>query len=657
MRLTFKNEIKKAFRRKYLIAFVLIALVLQMFLQFGRLSYIDNIENKKSLQKIEEAKVSSYVYFRQFATHGITLMFIPSYFGIFYNDSNFELLVCNTNISFIFDIDSPKKGKELFVSNSPFLNFMGISLLFIFYFGIVYGKDTTINKDYLKFLSNRSGSKKCLWFILFFRLILLNAAFLLMFVINISVLLLNNINLFQAPLVTFFWGMILLTAVSFAIGCILGTVKSNFTRNTAFFVIYVVSAILLVLLLNFFTKINSGDIKPVFEFDIENLEAVMNEEEVMLKKHGPLALNKPPTEEIIKDARKSLFKYNEKICANLDRLKSQLISKIKTRKFIASLFPTLFYFSICEDASTNSYDRFIDFFNFSLKRKQEFVQFSVDNIYPLPEPEENENPDAGMQSTGNNRDSQAAREDKSNQNDQPAQPTQNTHPVPPKIENFIKDNEDLFFAQSKLPRNFWLGSIISILWIAGFLFAAYRRTLKQIEDEPGDIRDFEVEMKSDEFNYLLTAHQGLKNQVYNYFTGNGITNIIMTLDAKVLDRKDIEFIYVYETERFLKDVDRGCLYKELMGKKMPGDVKPWEYLVKYAEDTKKILLLDNFFIGMDIKDIEEFIDEVKKKEILALYIGEDYFQAINLDDHLIFCIDDMSIPGIAEKVKAIKNKK
>jgi hypothetical protein len=90
---------------------------------------------------------------------------------------------------------------------------------------------------------------------------------------------------------------------------------------------------------------------------------------------------------------------------------------------------------------------------------------------------------------------------------------------------------------------------------------------------------------------------------------------------------------------------------------MPGDVKPWEFLIQYAANSKKILLLDNFFIGMGINDIEEFIDDVKKYEILALYIGEDYFQAINLDDHLIFCTDDMSIPGIAEKVKALKNKK
>ena len=649
MSLIFKNELKKAFKRKYTIAFVLIALLVQVFIQVGRFSYIDNIENRNSLQKVEKAKVSSYVSFRQFATHGITLMFVPSYFGILYNDSNYELLVSNVNISFIFNIYPPKKGRDLFATNSPFLNFMGIYLLFIFYFGIVYGKDTTINKDYLKFLANLSGSKKFLWFILFIRLLLFTAAFLLMFVINISVLLLNNINLFQASLMPFFLAMFLVTSFSFVIGCFLGTVKSNFRRNTAFFVIYVVSAILLVLLLNFFTKIKAGDIKPVFEFDIENLEAVMSEEEMLVKKHGVLPLNKPPSKDIKKDARQAIFNQSEKIMKNLDHLKSQLISKIKARKFVASLFPTLFYFSICEDASTNSHDRFIDFYTFSQKRKQEFVLFCVDKIYKLPDPEENENPAAGKQSTGNNRDSQTAREDKSSQIDQTAQSTQNTQPVRPKIENFIKDNEDLFFARSKLPRNFLLGSIISILWIAGFLFAAYRRTLKQIKSEPGKVKGCEVEMHSNVFNYLLTADPGIKNQVYNHFSGDGISNIKMTLDEEVLENTD--FFYVYETKRFLNDVDPGCLYKELSGEEMPDNVKPWESIVQYAAHNKKILLLDDFFNGMDLDDIDDFIEAVKKRGIIALYVGGEFFQSCHLDVDLLFCPMDLSIPGVQEKLR------
>jgi hypothetical protein len=614
MRLILKNELRKAFKMKYIIGFILIALVLQGFLQVGNLKHFDNIENRNSLQKSERAKVSYYSIYRQYATNGIILMFVPSNFGILYNDSTFDLLVSNVNMTFIFDIDLPKKGKELFATNSPFMNFMGMSLLLFFLFGIFYGIDTTINKAYLNFLSSRSGKKKALWFVIFFRLILLNAAFLLMFVINISVLLLSNVNLFRSPLLPFCWGLFFVISFSFSIGCSLGTIKSNFKRNTAFFVIYFLSVILLVLLLNFITTLNAGDIKPVFEFDNDNLKAVMLEEENMVKKHGVLPKGSIPTEEEIIDARQSLFNYNEKIQENLDGLKHKLESKIKTRKFIASLFPTLFYFSLSEDASTNGHDSFIDFYTFSKKRKQEFVLFCVDKIYPYPLPK-------GL----------------------------------PKIENFIKGNEDLFFAKSKIPRNFWLGSLLSILWIAVCLFTAYLRTLKQIKGKPGEVRDFDVNMKSDGFNYLATADEGFKSQVYNYLEGNGFTSVKITIDEKVLEPNG--FIYAYESLNFLKDIDLKVLYTELLGIKYKvgmGYLKSWKILVQAAERSNRMLVLDNFFKGLNIPEVNEIIQYIKHRGINALYIGDNLYESEKIADNLIYSEDDRSVEGIREVIDEIK---
>ena len=621
MKLIYKNELKKVFKRKYLISFLLIVLVLQVFLQFGRLSQLNNIDNRNSLQKVEGVKVSSYVYFRQFATQGITLMFVPSLFGVLFNDSNYELLVSNVNMSFTFNIYPPQRGKELFTNNSPFLNFMGVSLLLIFYFGVFYGKDTTINTDYLKTLSSLYSKRKALLSIMFFRLFILVFSVLLMMVINLLVLLLSNINLFQASLLPFFLALIFVTSFSYGVGCFLGTVRSTSKRNIAFFVIYVVSVILLALGLNFFTRIQSGDIKPVFDFDNENLKSVMDEELMLFKKYGDLPLNKDPSDEEKLDNRQSLFNFNNKIRANLDLLKAQLVSKIKARKFFAALFPTLFYFSICEDASSNSYDRFIEFFDFSKEKKEKFVLFCVDRIYPLPEPGKSSAPG----------------------------------PAQPKIENFIKGDEDLFFAESKLPRNFWLGSILSLIWIAVFLGISYRRVLNRLIGEPGEIKDFEAELNSKEFNYLLTGDQGLKNQVHNSLSGEGSTYVTLTIDGKPLEHTG--FLYVYETEKLLKDFDQGCLYKELFGQEIPGSFKPWQFLAKYSFTTKKILLLDNFFIGMDVDDIDKFIESVKSTGVKALYIGGEYFQACHLDVNMLFCPSDLSIPGIAERIRAIKKRR
>jgi len=646
MGMIFKNELKKVFKRNYVIAFVFIVLVLQLFLQVGRLSQLNNIENRNSLQKVERAKVSSYEYFRQFSTQGITLMFVPSLFGILYNDSSYELLFSNVNMSFSFNIYPPLWGKELFTNNSPFLNFMGVSLLLIFYFGVFYGKDTTIKTDYLKTLSSLYSKRKTLLIIMFFRLLILVVSVLLMMVINLIVLLISNINLFQASLLQFFWGLILVTFFSYGIGCFLGTVKGSSRRNIAFFVIYVVSVLLLALVLNFFTKINASDIQPVSEFDFENLAVVMNEESFLAKKYPVLPLNESPSNDLKRDARQSIFNESEKISKNLDLLKSQLESKIKARKFVAALFPTLFYFSICEDASSNSYDRFIEFFDFTKDKKEKFVLFCVDRIYPLPIPEKNETPAPGQQGPGVNPQVQEG------QGFQISHPKQ---PIQPKIENFIKGDEGLFFAESKLPRYFWLGSILSLLWVAGFFFASYRRSLKQLLDEPGELSDFEVEMKSDSFNYLMTADQGLKNQVNNSLTGEGISYVNITIDGNPLEHTG--FIYVYDTEKFLKDIDQKFFYTELFGQSMPGSLKPCQFLADYAARSKKILLLDNFFNGMEVDEIDDFIETVKRLNVIALYIGGEFFQACYLDVELLFCTSDLSIPSIAEKVKAINKRR
>jgi hypothetical protein len=59
---------------------------------------------------------------------------------------------------------------------------------------------------------------------------------------------------------------------------------------------------------------------------------------------------------------------------------------------------------------------------------------------------------------------------------------------------------------------------------------------------------------------------------------------------------------------------------------------------------------------MDVDDIDKFIDTVKRIGVKVLYIGGEFFQAIHLSDNFIFCARDLSIPGIAEKIRAVQKK-
>ena len=618
----FTNELKKIFTKKNLIGFIVIAVILQIFLQVGKYKYLDNIDSRNSLQKVQEARVTQYAILRQYATFGISLMFVPSQFSILYNDSTYDTMVSNVNAGSIFNIYLPKKGKELFSNNSPFMNFLGISLLMAFYFCIVFGIDTTHNIDYMKCLSSFSNPKKIFKLIVLIRIIVLNFAFLILFLINMLLLLIDHINLFRLYLLPIFWGLFLVITSAFSIGCILGRVKLNSRRNIAFFLIYIVAVLLLPMFLNFVTMLKAENIKPVFEFEYDNLTVVMAEEKKLIEKHGVLKPGEIPTKEIIIDARKSIIDQAKELSINEEKLKNELKHRIKNKKIIASLFPVLFYLSINEDIATNGNESFIDFYTFSKQKKLDFVSFCVDRLYPL-----SGDPQVEMKDKDGNL----------------------------KVENFIKGDEYFFFARSKLPAYFWQGSLISLLWIAALLAVAYRKSLKGLKGKPGKVEDFDVEMKSGEFNYLLTADEGLKNRVYNYLAGERTGERSGSLTVKIDNEEAVpgNFIYLYKPGKFHCDVDKTTLQKALMGNEAGTNLHIWQFLVRYAADSGKILVLDNSFVGLKIKEVKDIIKEIGRRNAKTLYMGENIYEAEMLADNLIFSEEDESIEGIKAIVETV----
>ena len=98
---------------------------------------------------------------------------------------------------------------------------------------------------------------------------------------------------------------------------------------------------------------------------------------------------------------------------------------------ISSFFPNLLYFSICEEVSSHGGLSYIDFYSFSQYRKEQFIDFYVRKMY------------SGQNKTDG------------------------------KIENFIKNDQDLFFAKSRLPINFYQGVIFTLIYILIFLMISY----------------------------------------------------------------------------------------------------------------------------------------------------------------------------------------
>jgi len=546
-------------------------------------------------------------------------MFIPSPFSILYNDSNYDLLLSNVNISLTNSIYSPMKGQKLFSSISSITNFMFFLLLFIFYFCITYGEKTASNLDYQRFLSSLSNKKSVFWISILFHLILLNITFLILLTLNLAVLLIDNINLFQYHFLTICWGSFLIIDFAFAIGYILGGIKGKFKRFALFFLIYFVSVILLPLLIYLFTHLRAINLKPVFEYDLNNLKTVMMEEKKLIEKHGIRKAGDQMTDKIVDDSRHAIFNCLEKIRDNEDQLKYQLEQRVNEKKMLSALFPVLFYLSICESTSTNDGESFIQFYTFSLQKKQEFTKFCVKKIYPLIPPEPEIKPDLFSM---------------------------------PKVESFINGDEDLFFAQSKSPAFFWEGSLISLFWITVLLIIAYHGYLKKLKDNSNTITNFDIEMKIEEFNYLLTADENLKNQVFNHLTGTGDNSLSIKANDKDIESGNT--IYLYQMKKFLNDIHTDTLYRELFREKNITHQKTWRFLIHYAAQKKKIIIMDKSFVGLKIKEVKSIIKEIKRNHVLALYMGDNIYEGEMLGDNLIFSEEDDSIDGIKAIVETVK---
>jgi hypothetical protein len=623
----FALELKRSLCKRNIIAIVVFAIVLQFFLQVGRHKYIDVIDSSNSLQEIERAKVSQYSLYRQYGGYGITLMFISSNFSVLYNDPIFERLLSNVNTSSTLNIYKPFKGSNYFIDKSGgYLNFAGIFLLFGVFFALIYGRETTSKLEYSIFLSSILPPKKFLRAIVFSRLLIINLAFVLVAIVSVLPLLIYKINLFRRHFAVIILGIILMISFSFALGCFIGAVrrkrtykrKKGFNRAAVTLVIYLIAVALIPLSVNFFIQITASDIAPLFDFDFDNLKTIVSIEKNLIEKYGVLKRGETPEPEEAEDVWKAFNNEFKKILENEERLKKQVFKKIEKKQFISSLFPVLFYLSIFEEVSSHGGGNFIEFHTFSKTRKEQFIEFCFKKIY-------------------------------SGQNNPPVN----------KIESFIKDNEDLFIAKSRLPEYLWLGVVISLLYTVVFFFISFRMFLNRvIKGDPGEIRNFSFNIYRFKFKYLVTADQGLKNQIYNFFSGSGFTSVDIKIEGEDLKQKGC--IWLCNPQYIDDELDGNALYKALYGEKLVEGIKTWEIMFRYAIEKSegRIIVLDNFFKGLKGKEVEEILRVIRKEDIISLYIGDNYYEAEKLgDDELIYSLDDTSIDAIAEIAEVVKKRK
>jgi hypothetical protein len=340
---------------------------------------------------------------------------------------------------------------------------------------LVYGMDTTVKKDYLKFISILTSPKKAFWFTIITRFTILFCAALALYGISLAPLLVfNGINLFSTSFPVLL-GIMLLFLFFFSIGGLVGSVEAQFTRSLILVAVYFFMVILLPWILGFYSEISAKDIPSLIEYDYRNFKILMHNEEEMVKKHGLPESNEVNREKTINDFKRLMKNMKKTFRDNEDSLKNQSLAKIKTQQTTAAFIPTLFYFSICESSSSAGAINYIDFHTYCQGKKDEFVDFIMEKSFPGKD-----------------------------------------QPISKNIENFIKGDDDLYFSEPKLPHRFWLGVTLTLAYSVVLLMISYRINKKRMEI-PEPKREYHISFEKENVLFTLCENKSIKEDIFIYY--------------------------------------------------------------------------------------------------------------------------------------------
>ena len=623
-RTTFAFELKRRLCRRDITVFVSIAAVVLFFAHYGTNKYLSTVENINVFQEAENNKVSQYVLYRQYGAFGFQLLFIPSPYSVLFNDYAFDGLLSSINIAERSNIYKSVKGKGFFIARSGFMTFAGIILLFGVFASLLYGYDTTRSKEYLKLLGDLSGSKKVFWAIIVSRIIILNLAFPVLVGISLLSLLMDNINLFHVPLIFLVVVLILVLTFFFAVGSVVGSLKKSI-RGIILGTVYLLSVGFIPFLADIAIEMNAADIDPLFKFDLRNLQLIMKNDKALIDKYGSLNSIEPVPPGVVKAIKKAVKNEHGIIKERETRMQMHMLKKIKQYQTASAFFPILLYISTHQEISSHGGLSLVDFYSFGQQRKKEFIDFYVSKRF-------------------------SDERDKDH-------PKTNPDRIGP-LDNFVKSDENLFYAQSHLPHGFLLGIGMTLFYIAVLFSILYQ--IHARESKTG-IKTVKIDFKKGNTLLVLCKDEQVKGTIFRFFQDqkkaacidkltvdfqfNGIrANDVLTFFCQLAGTKK-EKASEYLSILGINDLTRLRLSNE--------EILKFYTVVKISAEGIEYVVLEDFFKKESREFEQDFFNLLAVLEtsgLKILYLScQMYYPKTSLDEDITletFCLFPLPIDKV-----------
>lgn len=616
---TFKTffifEFKRFFGARNLLIILLLLFFSLVFIQNGINEYESILNRKDKFQESERTKVNLIINYSQYGAYGIRTLFVPAPISVlFFNSGVIPEMTSYVDSGERLKIYNSLKGKNIFdVKKFGFTDFSGILLFFGSLLALFYGYETFNNDEYLKFLSTLSSKNRVFFSMVFSRIIMM----LLMFLIIVaSALLLIAFNDLYVPvnsyLLYFALSIFLVLLFFFSIGTIIGTLKSKITGIITLLSCWFLLLYFIPTAVNTYVTDRSDLITPIYKLEMEKLKILMDFERRTMEQAGISKHGEQDDSE-----RKIILSYwnNEyvKIQALEENMENQMEANISLSQKLSMFFPSTFYLSVTNEVSSRGYENFIDFYKVVRELKRKFFKFYMDKVYF------------------------------SNFS---------------KVEPFVKKrDENIFPAQSRLPRNFIAGVSINFFYVVVLLWLShsfFRRSLFMLpkNESPGSFPR-NVKLKKGEFKVLVSEGDLFKDQLFNLFSGEtgefkrkGFAGEILIDDVDITAEKNRDnFLYLCHPEDIPGDIkasDFLFLTRRLLGVKnkkpnmkaigrkkfsrLQNHEKGEVLLAVLDMKGKGIYLVHDAARGMPIEftvQLKEKMAALKEEGALVLYLTPD----------------------------------
>ncbi len=475
----------KRFLRPRNILLGVIFLVLAAYLVFSGISqYNEIIKSKENFKDTEQKKVEKYLNYNHYGSFGFRVMYVPSPVSIFFfNSGKFYILTASLNVAERLDIDIPMKGKGMFREKSfSYSDFAGIFILFGILLVLLYGFEGVCDREYLKFLSVKKGINHVYTKVFLARFFIINLFFLAVLLLAVLLVMISGIHLTGADflfMAAFFGLWLVVSFLMLAVGALAGRIIQRNIGLIAVFLIWIILVFLAPIVLENSIATKAGTIPCNYENELDILAELWNFEKIAEEKVGKFSEELRGTkaaEEVIDNFIAEQYKNIQRID---DKLENITAEKIKAGQKLAMVLLTTFYNSASSELSSKGYGSIAAFYRYAKELKHKFSMYYRWKKF---------------------------------------------HTKETKVENFIKGEENIYYARPQLPPYFLVGVIVYGLIAAVLFFLSLvlnRGVIYRIAEDkcpPGEAEP--LFLKRGKCKILKIIGKSFKDYLLNLLTGN-----------------------------------------------------------------------------------------------------------------------------------------